>query len=489
MALISRRFIVLLLPVFFCLFCMNAQNEVDALRYSYTETPLSIRSAGMAGTFGALGSDLSSFWTNPGGIGAYRRGGLELAFGFHDTNVSSEYDEITSENSKANFTIQNTGIVWKRSVKNSDFGTINMGVAYSKINNFHQNISIRGEDIPSSLLDVFTAQANGTAYDDVYNSFPFGAGLAWDTYLIDPLDSNANSYVAVAGKYGSDQSKLIKRKGAMAETVFGIGSSYLDILYFGASIGFQSVRFEESSTYLEKYSAEDVVDSFNFEEKLNTTGTGINIKFGVLAKVTSWLRLGAAYHSKTAIGLTDSYSSAIDSFFKDNTHYNQQSPDNSFSYSIRTPSRLMGNIAFVMGDYGVIAGDYEYINFSSIKMSSTGLDNDYDFSIENQTINTIYRGTHRVRAGLELRIASDWRVRAGAGYRQSPFVNGVNENSALYSFSLGSGYRHDALSVDLGLGYNMNTENYYLYNSQLVDPASLAINKVSLTLGMGWRFD
>ena len=57
---------------------VQAQSEIDALRYSLTQRPATARSFGMGSSFGALGADLSSFGTNPGGIGLYKRSGMEF---------------------------------------------------------------------------------------------------------------------------------------------------------------------------------------------------------------------------------------------------------------------------------------------------------------------------------------------------------------------------------------------------------------------------
>ncbi|MFT5185417.1 MAG: hypothetical protein ACI84C_002562, partial [Flavobacteriales bacterium] len=56
--------------IFLGLLCLSfslvAQNEVDVLRYSMLDWHgISGRSAGMAGSFGALGADLSSMSINP----------------------------------------------------------------------------------------------------------------------------------------------------------------------------------------------------------------------------------------------------------------------------------------------------------------------------------------------------------------------------------------------------------------------------------------
>ncbi len=49
-----------------------AQNEVDALRYSFIRHGGTARYTAMSGAFGALGSDFSSLSTNPAGIATFK---------------------------------------------------------------------------------------------------------------------------------------------------------------------------------------------------------------------------------------------------------------------------------------------------------------------------------------------------------------------------------------------------------------------------------
>lgn len=51
-----------------------AQNEIDALRFSYTGNGGTARSLAMGNAFGALGADLSSLYVNPAGHVQKKRG-------------------------------------------------------------------------------------------------------------------------------------------------------------------------------------------------------------------------------------------------------------------------------------------------------------------------------------------------------------------------------------------------------------------------------
>ena len=71
--------ILYILPtlLLFSLFA-SAQNEEDALRFSRLTPFGSARVTAMGGAFGALGGDLTTLSTNPGGIGVFRKS--EISF-------------------------------------------------------------------------------------------------------------------------------------------------------------------------------------------------------------------------------------------------------------------------------------------------------------------------------------------------------------------------------------------------------------------------
>ena len=50
----------------------NAQNEVDALRYSTQNLSGTARYSAMGGAFGSLGGEFSTLSSNPAGIGMYQ---------------------------------------------------------------------------------------------------------------------------------------------------------------------------------------------------------------------------------------------------------------------------------------------------------------------------------------------------------------------------------------------------------------------------------
>jgi len=484
---IMKRSIVLSsLVVLLAASLASAQNEVDALRYSLHESPMTARSFGMGGAFGAVGADLSSFFSNPAGIGMYKRGGIELSLGLNDNASRSTYMGTPADNSATNFTLNNLGLIGSQKTQNKDWRSFNFGVAYSKVNSFYENISIHGK-ANTTLMYPFSLQADGILPTEVTSALPFTSGLAYETYTINPTDSLGTSYEP-ANTGIADQTKNIRRSGSQGETAFGFGANYRDFLYLGMSVNFQSIRFRERSTYSENFPSDQFISSFTYDETLYSDGTGVNLKLGAIIRPTKWLRAGVGYHTASRIALHETYSAEMSSTQSNGTQWNQMSPSLITEYTIRTPSKLLVNMAFVLGKAGVVSADYEYVNYKRIRMNGTST-NPYNYSAENDVINAIYRSTHKVRAGMEFRLLKHYYARAGAIYQQNPIQGNVDAlNNPFITFTGGLGYRSDYFFIDFALGYTRSDASYYMYDPGFIDPATIQTTRVSSLLSVGFRY-
>ena len=74
----------------------NAQNELDALRYSTQNLSGTARYSAMGGAFGSLGGEFSALSSNPAGIGMYQVGELTFtpSFSCFSTNAFNSVREI-----------------------------------------------------------------------------------------------------------------------------------------------------------------------------------------------------------------------------------------------------------------------------------------------------------------------------------------------------------------------------------------------------------
>lgn len=477
-----------LLLVAFCVGVSNihAQNEADALRYSFSDLPVTARSLGMGGATGAVGADVSNFFNNPAGLGYYKRGVFDFSLALNDNISTTNYTGVQSENQRSRVLLNNLGLVTSKKLQSGKWKEINFGIAYGKTNQFNQNLTIRGEDY-TSLLIPFSLQADGTLPENVTDQFPFSAGLAYETYAINPTDTTGQFY-APASEGVASQEKMINRSGSQGETSFGFGVNYDDKIQFGFSLNFLGISFTERSTYSEKFEATEDLTSLNFSEFLRTDGTGVNTRLGVIFRPSPWLRAGVAYHSRMRITLHDLYNTKMNTLVN-GTRYEFSSPDLITDYTVRTPSRLMANAAFLLGDIGIVSADYEYTNYDRIRMRGSTTNN-YDYSAENNTIRSIYQSTHTVRAGLEIRVNKALYLRTGATYRQNPISEEMTGDEApdVISYHGGIGFRSDYFYADFGLSIAEEQSAYYLYDPKFVEQTKITSRNTRGILAFGVRF-
>jgi long-subunit fatty acid transport protein len=276
----------------------------------------------------------------------------------------------------------------------------------------------------------------------------------------------------------------------MGEAVLSFGGNFRDKLYMGITIGIPRIQFEESYTYREVIDdSNSPLRSFTQTDDLETSGSGVNIKAGFIYRASPWLRLGVAAHTSTWLSLTDVYSTKFSASFEDlEGDPADYEAEGSFDYRLRTPPRYIGSAAFIIGKRGLISADYEYVDYSQAKLNpyDERID-DYEFNLENETIENLYRGTHNIRVGGELRILPPLKIRAGVMYQQSPFVQGTTgTNSDVIAVSGGIGYRGTKMHINISYTRQQTASDFYMYDSGLVDPVEIQRGQNQLLATLGW---
>ncbi|MCC6252195.1 MAG: hypothetical protein IT238_07010 [Bacteroidia bacterium] len=464
-----------------------AQNEDDALRFSNTSIGGTARSISMAGAFGALGADFSSLTTNPGGIGLYRASEFTFSPALKAASTKSSYLGQSNSDDHYQFNISNTGIIFANPIEsaNSKWKGVAMGFGYNRLANFNNRVVMEGNNQSSSLTDVYLHEAQS------YNpeNLPlFGPDLAWSTYLIDTLSNKY--YSAMPSNIDKIQRKTIERRGGIGETVLTVGGNYDNKLFIGGTIGFEKIRYWEESRYSER-PATDTFDikSFYIDNYLNTDGNGINFKAGFVYMPIPAIRIGGAIHSPTFYSLTDSYSAGMSTSFSDGKTYSAGidaaggGDKGSFNYRYISPFRAIGSLAFVIGEYGLISADYEYVDYRNSRFRAQG----YNFSDQNNAIRDKFKSVGNIRMGAEVRL-TPFSLRFGYGIYPSAFKNaGLMSNQQLITG--GVGYRQDGFFADIAYMRSFYNEKYYLYNSAFnPNPSQNSISSGMVVLTLGKRF-
>lgn len=474
------------------------QNELDALRFSYHIPGGTARSTAMGGAFGALGADASVLSTNPAGMGVYQRSDFTFSPGFSLTNSQARFGEDSRSDFGYNFNLNNIAYIGNvySSSGSEDYIGINLGFAYNRLMDFNQNIEINGRNNENSLTDWFAGRADGVMESDLYDADNFFSGLAYWTWLIDPI--NANSYVSTMDKRGQTQRELINRSGNIGEYAFSIAANLNHELYIGATLGIKSIRFNQYSSFHEKDDLGQITgfDSFTFDENLHVRGSGVNFKLGLLYRPLKWMRFGAAIHTPTFYNLTDSYESRISSNFTDPIYVNDTTPKyrfsenskyGSFDYTLNTPFRAMVNVGFIVSPNILLSMDYEFVDYTRAKLRS----DQYTFYAENSNIQNEFKPGHNIKLGGEYRYGPV-SFRLGGAYFDSPYKSGnINEKSYTLVYSGGIGLRGPSMYFDISYSYLTNEQYYQLYSGygiEEIPTAKINMNQSRVITTLGFLF-
>ncbi|WP_093919525.1 OmpP1/FadL family transporter [Sunxiuqinia elliptica] len=476
------------------------QNLVDGLRYSDYRIKGTARSAAMGNAFGALGGDFTSASINPAGLGVYRSSEFVVTPSFGKTDVDATYLGQTTNDSKYNIGLPNVGYV--ATLKNNSGGSVvglSFGVGYNRLNNYNMKRMISASNATSSMLDEFALNADGYLVDQLD---PYYEQLAADTKLIYTEDDGPEGiyrhdmqkfpYTDDLTNYEHDQRKSFSQKGAIDEFLLSFAANFNHKFYLGATVGIHDVNFKENTSLSEYGNAQiPIFNNYSFNTYLNTTGTGFNFKIGAIYKPVDALRLGVALHTPTFYNLHDAFDNAM---FSDidfgEKNYSAYSPLGDYDYDLTTPMKAIFSAAYVIGKSAIISVDYEYVDYSTIKLSDGG--NGYDFFDENQEIKNAYRSVGNLHLGAEYRVNSLFSLRAGYEHFPSPInaeyqsADGRTDDAVASTISAGLGFRQGGFFMDAAYKHGFDRNYAEVYSGS--DLAQYEITKDQLLLTIGFRF-
>ena len=469
-----------------------SQNSSDALRYSRILYGGSARFQGLGGAFGAVGADFSSIATNPAGLGLFTSSEMTLSPSIRMENSYSNYNMETNRDNKFNVGMDNLGLVFHLEGKNkgsSGFKGFNVAFGMNRQNDFNNRVFMEGTNNKNSLLTQYVNILNNTPggitpgmVDDQY---PFDISLALNSNLIYLKDTLNRIYANDAPNGGVIQSKLVTTEGSINEFDFAFGANYNDRLYIGATIGIPIIRYYEHAQYREVKNDQTIpyFRSMTFNQDLETHGTGINLKIGLIYRPADWIRVGTSIHTPTYYGnMRDSWNSDMTGVYDSLPTGSASSPLGSFDYQLTTPFRAIGSIAFIIGKFGLISGEYEYVNYSQSSFSATST----SFSDVNTDIKNKYKSPLNLRFGTEWRI-QNFLLRGGFGYYGSPYQSSINTSEMLVA-SFGWGYRVKHFFFDMTYRWTQTKEDYYFYDPTMVNPSQNRYTIGALTSTVGFRF-
>jgi len=475
------------------------QDFVDALRYSSVRIEGTARSGGMGNAFGALGGDFTAAGINPAGLGVYRSAEFAFSPGFGMNESNSRYLGNTLNENSYKLGFSNLSYVAALKTKSTNSGglvSVNIGIGYNKMKDFHSYSIAEGNNAKSSFMDYIVDNANRNDWSDFYEE------LAWKTDIL-LYDTNQKEYwhdIRDAG-YGQSQRKSFNRKGSLDEYTLGLGLNFAHRLYLGASLGITDLYFRELTTLSEWDKNNDIpfFNDYQFNTALRTIGTGYNLKLGVIYKPVNQIRLGASVSTPTFYNLSDDFETSMNSYVtyedKSSEKYSESSPLLQYDYDLVTPFKATLSGAYIIGEKGLVSADIDFIDYSIAKLRNGG-DGD-EFIDQNKDISDIFKPVTNIRLGGEYRLSEGFALRAGyelypSAYNETAFgKNQPNAGNDLSVYSAGFGYRSGNFFIDLAYRHAKSSEYTAFYPTPVSagypDPEMARFdyknNKVLFTIG------
>ncbi|MBC6612974.1 hypothetical protein H8B15_18780 [Hymenobacter sp. BT507] len=486
-----------------------AQSELDALRYSQLQFGGGARTLGIGGANVALGADAGNLSSNPAGLGLFQRSEVSFTPGFGVGNTNSSLQGSGSlTDSRNSLHIGNVGLIFTNrrpdSDNTSDWRAGSFGIGVTRINDFNQNSVYSGTvgEQQSLFQRLREPRLTNQEIDDQYadNAYVDLDALAYGAYLNNLDGGNQVSTISRNGPITQRESTL--NTGSQSQYDFAYGASYRDKLYIGGAIGVVGARYEMTRDFYETTSDVDV----HLRDYLQTRGTGFNARIGAIYRATDNVRLGASVQTPTWYRLTDTYSTQLSSTFTPPRYIRNdagqiiqtinggdaQTGSQQFSYNLTTPFRANGGIAVLLGKYGFLTGDVEYVDYSQPRFrdnaTANGTTAGYDYSSTNQYISDLYRSTVNLRFGGEARYEA-FRFRLGYARYGDPYRANDFDRTQTY-YTVGLGLRQQNFFLDVAGVYKSANTYYspYVLNAGDQPVVSIDANRFTTSLTIGTTF-
>ncbi len=422
------------------------------------------RSMAMAGAMTSLGGDATSMMINPAGLGMYRSG--DVTFTPLVTVQNSDTKGGVSNYRKDGdntFMLSNFSVVFNAYESGtSPLVSLNIGLGYNKISNLNYSYSFMSSNNSSSIANLFSRQltGSGVSLNELYgNDNPnwnqlstnlWGAAIGYKSGLtfqssgdvptdydnsapndvITPSDDPTWTSTWISDTTKVDQYTTIESSGSVGEYDIALGGNLMNKIYFGFTLGIQSVYQRLDLYYGEEYTTTESLDNellyANYNQAIVTTGSGVNMKMGLTYRPIEQLRIGFAYHTPTWYSLNRHYQGSMASASEysgdpDNTTYIvadtpilEDFGENKWRFN--SPSRIMVGGSYTIMNRALISVDYQRDWYGSMKVRS--LPSGVDMALYDSFDQT-YQSVNTLRFGGEVKLSTKLSLRGGYGYSSS----------------------------------------------------------------------
>lgn len=486
----------------------QAQDITDAVRFSTEELTGTARFRAMSGAFGALGGDLSSLNVNPAGSAVFATSSSTVTLSYDQRKNSTRYFNGNTSNRISDVNLDQIGavFVFNSTDPENRWSKFTLGINYNQSNNFNDTYVAQGigttsignyflgyaNGVPLELLETVDNETIADLYSFLGENEGFGAQqafLGYQSYILNP-DSNTlenSTYTSTIANGSFDQQFAYTATGLNGKFNFNFASEFNNFLYLGANLNAHFLNYDRSTQLLEtNNNPGSETNEVLFINNLSTTGNGFSLQVGSIARLSDYFRVGVSYESPTWYLINEKTTQRLETFseeFNESVVVNPNIVNIYPDYKIKTPGKLTGSIALLVGTQGLISFDYSYKDFTSTEFRPT---DDPEFLFQNNQIADNLKAASSYRVGGEYRI-ENFSLRGGYRFEESPYKNEITIGD-LTGYSMGLGYNFGNIKIDLAYNNATRTDNPQLYQVGLTNTASLDRDFSNVILSLSFGF-
>jgi len=480
----------------------------DALRYAVESLTGSARFRGMSGAFGAVGGDLSAINQNPAGSIFFNNNYATFTGTSYNTKNSSTYFGNKTNDNSNTLDINQAGVafVFKDNNPKNDWKKFTVALNYENNNNFDNNIYSAGINPYNSIDKYFLRFANGlpqeggitlntleNAYFENLNFIDQQAYLGYQAYIFNPVDgtnpqnSTYVSNVPTSNNYYQDYYNITT--GYNGKFTGNFATGYKDILFLGINLNYHYTDIKKTSSVYESYDTTNSasgLQSVQFDTETHTFGSGYSFSLGAIVKATQGLRLGLAYQSPTWYRLKDEQRQAVyadcpNCGSNNPVVFNPDATMVYLPYTVQTPSKWTGSIAYIFGKKGLLSLDTSLKDYSNTSFRPKN-----DYQGINSYMSSVLDKAYEVRLGGEYKY-KEYSFRAGYHFDQSPYKVDLPFGD-LTGYSGGLGYTFGDSRIDLAYSYDHRSMNQTFLSSGMTDAARISSYYNNVTISYSMNF-
>lgn len=485
---------------------LMAQAEFDALRFIQPDINGTARYMSMAGTFGALGGDVSGIKDNPAGLGIFQNSQVVATGNFFLQNTNADWYTVKATNNLTKIGYNNfSGVYFLRLKKGEDEKGLlncNFSFSYNRLKNFNRTMKIKGKSNNSSLADYIESSLKNTQIMDsdltYSNNRPWISVLSYNGGLIrqNGFWQSTLTDQTVTPTYN------LTEKGYIDEYALSWAGNYSNFIYFGATANIQAINYTAISDYNELYS-----DGLTMKlmDTIYTKGKGISFNIGAIVCPLKFLRVGLSVHTPTLYALTNKNHATLN-----NDTIVATTPEGSYQYKLKNPLQLSASVAYLLGDKANVSVEYDLSNSTGTELLDVN-----GVATDSGTVNTRmkqkYNAVHTFKFGAEYNITNEISVRAGYAFSNNAIkADSVNTeptrllrsnyrtdteyffiNNTSY-ITFGCGFHKAKWSVDLAYMNKAFNELFYPYDSSAMsrktESATIKTTNNNLVLTFAYKF-